>query len=192
MNQRKGDFPLKRYTSLILLISFILILTSLFVTGCFLSSVEPQPSPTENPTPSPSISPNAVNFTLPDLNGNSVSLSDYRGKPVLAVFFSYSCRFCRDQASILEEIYQKYHGSKELEILGIGVSISNGEIAQFKNSYGWTFQALNDNNREAYLQFFSFGVPALIFIKRSGELAIQKLGYLNMTELEQWLQAYIL
>jgi len=187
----KGDRPLKKLILFIILICSILLFTSLLTTGCLFTPRQPQPSPTENPTPSPSISPNAIDFTLPDLNGNNVSLSDYRGKPVLAVFFSYSCRYCREEAAILEEIYNKYKDSEGLEILGIGVLSSNGEITQFKNAYGWTFQVLNDNNRLAYLQFFSTGVPALIFVKRSGELAVKRLGYLNANELEQWLQAYI-
>jgi len=178
-----------------LMISMVLFFSTV-LSGCFLfeNPYQPQPTPSTNPspTPSPSVSPNAINFTLPNIDGGMTSLSDYRGQPVLVVFFSYTCSHCRDEAATLEGVYNKYKESKGLIILGVGVDSNPGQLSQFRSQYDWTFPVLNDSNRMVYKQFFTAGVPALLFINRTGELAKKRLGALTATELDQWLQAYIL
>lgn len=177
-----------------LFISMVLLFSTV-LSGCFLfdNPYQPQPTPSMTPTstPSPSISPNAINFTLPNINGGLISLSDYRGQPVLVVFFSYTCSHCRDEAAILEGIYKKYKENYGLVILGVGVDSNPSQLSQFRSQYGWTFPVLNDPNRMVYKQYFTAGVPALLFINRAGELVKKNLGALSETTLDQWLQAYI-
>ncbi len=47
----------------------------------------------------------APNFTLPMLNGQKVSLSDYRGKPVLLNFWSTDCASCLIEMPDLQRVY---------------------------------------------------------------------------------------
>ena len=80
----------------------------------------------------------APNFTLTDINGNTFSLSDFRGKIVILDFFYVGCPYCDDEIVELEKIYAKYGGDK-LEIISISVPEDSVEkLREFKkgpNSY---------------------------------------------------------
>jgi len=59
----------------------------------------------------------APNFTLEDLNGKMVSLSDFKGKWVILDFWGSWCPWCIKGFPELKEAYEKYKG--ELEIIGV-------------------------------------------------------------------------
>jgi len=50
----------------------------------------------------------APDFTLADLNGQKVSLSDYEGKVILIDFWATWCPPCKDSIPFLESLYQRY------------------------------------------------------------------------------------
>jgi cytochrome c-type biogenesis protein len=62
----------------------------------------------------------APQFTLKDLNGNEVSLSDFKGKVVLVNFWATWCEPCRFEIPWLIEMQQKY-GPRGFVILGIAL-----------------------------------------------------------------------
>ena len=57
-------------------------------------------------------------FSLTDLSGNKVNLSDFKGKVVLLDFWEVWCGPCRMSMPHLEELYKQYH-PKGLEIIGL-------------------------------------------------------------------------
>jgi len=166
----------------------------LFVPGCLLNSSpdKPNPTPELSPTPTASVSPNAVDFTLNDLDGVEYSLSDYRGKPVLITFFGYSCPHCHSEVPRVQNLYIKYKDSRDFIVLGVGVSSSINELRDFKSYYGLTFPILYDFYRNVYHQFFGQGIPALLLINREGEIAYAyNKSELTQTEIDNLLQTYI-
>ncbi len=62
----------------------------------------------------------APDFTLKDLNGNDVSLSQYRGKVVLINFWATWCDPCRVEIPWLIEMQEKY-GPRGFVVLGIAM-----------------------------------------------------------------------
>jgi len=52
----------------------------------------------------------APDFTLETIDGNSLSLSDFRGKPVLLVFTSVYCVECKEQMPYIEAVFERSGG----------------------------------------------------------------------------------
>ncbi|MCH5233622.1 MAG: redoxin domain-containing protein [Muribaculaceae bacterium] len=67
----------------------------------------------------------APNFTLKDLDGKDVSLSDFRGKWVILDFWGSWCPWCIKGFPELKEAYEKYAG--ELVIIGVDCRESQDE-----------------------------------------------------------------
>ncbi|MBI4773144.1 MAG: TlpA family protein disulfide reductase [Deltaproteobacteria bacterium] len=49
-----------------------------------------------------------LNFTLSDVNGKEVTLSDYLGKPIIIVFWATYCPTCKEEIPDLVSFYNKH------------------------------------------------------------------------------------
>ena len=87
----------------------------------------------------------APDFTLPDLNKNQISLSEFRGKVILLDFWASWCKPCRIENSQLVKLYQKYAGFG-FDIL----SISLDGIQRQKNPEKKWKQAIEEDNLSAW------------------------------------------
>lgn len=73
----------------------------------------------------------APDFTQPDINGQPVSLSDYRGRYVLVDFWASWCAPCRAENPNLVKAYEAYK-DKGLEVLGVSLDSKSGRDAWLK------------------------------------------------------------
>lgn len=112
----------------------------------------------------------APNFTLRDLQGNSVQLQDYEGMVVMLDFWAEWCPFCAGEFPVMQEAYRKYQ-DEGFVILGIHrTSTESAATAEkFVKTVGATFPILLDNDDEVYKRFIKVPVmPASVFIDREG------------------------
>ena len=85
-----------------------------------------------------------ADFTLATTTGDTVNLSDDRGRTVLIFFTTTWCPYCSAEAPFLEhEIWQRYR-SRGLQVLGIQVKEHMQLAASFAEHHGWTFPVLVD------------------------------------------------
>jgi peroxiredoxin len=68
----------------------------------------------------------APDFTLPDVNGNPVSLSAYKGKYVLVDFWASWCRPCRMENPNVVQAYNKFK-DKNFTVLGVSLDRPDGK-----------------------------------------------------------------
>ncbi len=74
--------------------------------------------------------PAAPDFALPDQNQNSISLSDYRGKPLILVFYlGAGCLHCTEQLTAMADRYADFEKA-QLPIL----AISTDDVSKLKDS----------------------------------------------------------
>ncbi len=87
--------------------------------------------------------PMAPNFTLKDIEGNDVSLSDYKGKVVFVNFWATWCPPCRGEIPDLIKLQEKY-GKDGFAILGISVDQQNsiGKVPGFVKKMGMNYPVL--------------------------------------------------
>lgn len=70
----------------------------------------------------------APGFTLATLDGKKVSLSDFKGRPVLVNFWATWCAPCKIEMPWFEE-FQKQYSAQGFEILGLTVDVDEGKDA---------------------------------------------------------------
>ncbi len=128
----------------------------------------------------------APNFTLATLNGKRVSLSDYRGKPVLLNFWYVNCPGCEVETPDMQRFYAAQHAAgKDLVILGVNTIDDAPTAQQFIRQYGLTYQVLLDDHLRVSTLYNLGGTPTSYFIDRQGIIRSIVVGPLDEATLQQ-------
>ncbi len=109
-------------------------------------------------------------FTLKDLEGKDVSLSDFRGKWVILDFWGSWCGWCIKGLPALKEAYEHY--KHDLEI--IGIDCNETEAAWRKGVEKYKIPWINVYNPENSTLLSEYGVqgfPTKIIISPQGKIA---------------------
>ena len=187
----------------ILTVVIVLMTSVLLIVGCSTSTptptptltptptptVTPTPSPTPTPAPAPQVGKPAPDFQLPNLEGQSISLSDFRGKPVMLNFWATWCAYCRYEMPYIQEIYEGWTGKPpSVVVLAINTGESSSKARGFLESHGFSFPVLLDTT-EAIAQSYSVrGIPTTFFIDEDGIIQEKIIGaFPNKESIEQYL-----
>ncbi|MGA3209425.1 MAG: TlpA disulfide reductase family protein [Syntrophales bacterium] len=127
----------------------------------------------------------ALDFTLRDLDGRNVRLSDYKGKTIVLYFMATWCRECRGTIPQLKEIYSLY-SAKGLVLLVINVMESKEKAAAFSRKYSLPFPTLLDEDGKVYRSYGIVGVPVEALIDRNGRIICWNCDSLNNLLAEQF------
>lgn len=107
-------------------------------------------------------------FTLIDLEGRQVSLSDHRGKVVLLNFWATWCGPCRVEMPAMEALYRDMR-SQGLEILAVSVDAQGSQVTKpFQEAMGLTFPILHDPDYEVGGAYGARTLPISYVIDRDG------------------------
>lgn len=135
----------------------------------------------------PSVGDEAPDFTLKNLDGEEVSLSDFKGQPVLINFWATWCGPCRIEMPIIEAMYQKY-GDEGFVVLAVDVQESITVVQSFVDSMGLTFPILLDLKGDvADGPYRIRAFPTSYFVGRDGKLTAVHRGMMT----EQIMQTYL-
>ena len=130
---------------------------------------------TVQPAPPLEIGSLAPDFQLQDLDGNTVSLSDLRGSPVMLNFWATWCGPCREEMPYLQQIYDEWQ-DQGLVILTINLRESQTTVRQFMEDLGLTFPALLDTNGAVTERYNVIAIPTTFFINKYGIIQVIKVG----------------
>lgn len=85
----------------------------------------------------------APDFTLPDPQGRTHTLAEYRGRPVVIHFAATWCPFCNAEAPYLETLYRTYR-DQDVQVLIIDVKEEKAVVEKTARKFGFTFPVLLD------------------------------------------------
>lgn len=123
-----------------------------------------------------SVGNSAPGFTLEDSEGNTYSLSDYKGKNPVVIYFYPKANTpgCTKQACGIRDSLSKF---KENDIIIFGISVdSKASIKEFINDYNLNFPLLSDEKKgvsKAYGVLNTIGLDSRItfIIDKQGKIA---------------------
>lgn len=151
-----------------LAIIMVVILTSIPVSGFVMTGCSGQAQ-------GPEIGKLAPDFELSSLDGQVVSLSDFRGKPVFLNFWATWCGPCRFEMPFIQKMYEGL-SSEGLVVLAVNVQENPTRVKEFVESFGLTFPVLLATNSEVPLAYNIRGIPATFFIDENGIIQDIKIG----------------
>ncbi len=129
----------------------------------------------------------APELSLPDMNGNEIKLSSFKGKYVLVDFWASWCLPCRQENPNVVQAYNKYK-NKNFTILGISLDKEKDDWlnAIRKDKLSWAqVSDLQEWNSLAVSTFNFTGIPFNVLVDPDGKIIAQSL---RGNELEQKLE----
>ena len=131
----------------------------------------------------------APDFTLQNLAGEEVTLSDFRGKNVILNFWTTWCPPCKAEMPHMQKYYDK-HGEKDnVIILAVNLtydSDSEEKVKQFASSYNIDFPILLTQTDTIEKQYKIMTIPSTFFINTEGRIQRQIVGPLDLSALQQY------
>jgi peroxiredoxin len=122
---------------------------------------------------------NAPDFTLTDVEGKSVSLSDHLGNRVILIdFWATWCKPCIAEMAHLQKMYDSKKDKLVILAVSMDASETEAQVAPTVKSKGWTFPVLLDpETRVVSLYNPRRAAPYTVLIDRHGKIVKKREGY---------------
>jgi peroxiredoxin len=146
----------------------------------------PAPTPPSELETAPQPGALAPDFTLPNLRGETVSLSSLRGQPVVINFWATWCPPCRDELPTLRSAYAQ-HREQGLEILAVDVREGRETVAALAADLDLDFPILLDDSGAVADIYQVRGTPTSLFVGPDGVVTARHLGPLDQETLASYL-----
>jgi cytochrome c biogenesis protein CcmG, thiol:disulfide interchange protein DsbE len=130
----------------------------------------------------------APDFTTQRLDGSSVRLTAFRGKPVLLNFWATWCAPCRDEMPLIQRAADQY-ASAGLTVIAVDYQQTNrAAMEAFLRQVGAKFPAAYDPDGQIAGEYgVGVGLPVSVFIDGSGKLQFIQVGQMSESVLQQHL-----
>jgi len=129
-------------------------------------------------------------LTLPAIDGQSVALASFKGKPLLVNFWARWCGPCRKEIPHLVALQDSYRG-RGLLVVGIAVEDADKreQLREFGRAYEMNYTSLIGGN-EASIELMKAlgnskaGLPFSVIIDGDGRIRSSELGAMDQAEME--------
>ncbi len=132
----------------------------------------------------PRVGAEMVDFSLNDLQGIEVRLSDYQGRPVLVNFWATWCPPCREEMPLFSKFYLAYEESGFM-ILAVDVGEEWDLVADFAYGHDLPFPVLLDPDQGFADALRINAYPTSVLVGRDGKIKSVHVGMYSENQLER-------
>lgn len=133
-----------------------------------------------------------LDFTIKDMDGASVRLSDYKGKVLLVNFWATWCGPCKAELPGLIALHHEYK-DKGLVVLGISGDDDAETLKAFASEWKINYPVLVGRDEEELLDAYGpiFGYPISVIVGRDGAVCARHIGPATKEEFEREIKALL-
>jgi peroxiredoxin len=135
--------------------------------------------------------PAPLDYTVKNMNGESVHLASYKGKIILLNFWATWCPPCKVEIPDLIALQNEY--KDDIVVLGFSVDDTADQLKPFADEYQMNYPVLvglgHENIQEAYGPMW--GIPVTIIIDRDGTVAKKQSGIRSKEQIEREIKALL-
>jgi peroxiredoxin len=125
----------------------------------------------------------APDFTLVNLEGENVSLSDFLGQPVLINLWATWCGPCRIEMPTIQSRFEEYR-DEGFVVLAVNFDEQRADVQSFRDEFGLAFQMLLDPGAEVQRLYRTRSYPTSFFVDRNGVIQAQHIGVMTEGNLD--------
>ncbi|KAB2952524.1 TlpA family protein disulfide reductase [Heliorestis acidaminivorans] len=162
------------------LLPFLLLALALFLGGC--GADEERGTTTTSFGLRGQVAPD---FTLKSLDGETLSLADVKGKPIVLNFWATTCPYCLTEKPHMNQFYAE--NKDDVVIIGVNLTFQDDlrDVNKFLELAKITFPIVLDESGDVTLAYHVGGLPTTYFIDKNGVIQNVKMGAISSkSELE--------
>lgn len=125
----------------------------------------------------------APNFALEDLHGNTIKLSDYRGKKVIVLFWTDWCPACMEELPAFNRFYAE--AGDNIILLAVHIDPTN-DLPSFVKKKKILFPVLADHKGKVSHIYRVNAWPTTYFIDEKGRITRKHVGVLSYENLQEY------
>ncbi|HUZ68791.1 MAG TPA: TlpA disulfide reductase family protein [Candidatus Saccharimonadales bacterium] len=114
----------------------------------------------------------------PTLTGSDISITAFRGHPVVLVFWGSWCGPCRDEQPDLNSLDAKW-SPRGVQFLGVDLRDNTKDALAFQRQFDVPYPSIADTQATLAVDYRIPSAPALVFLTARGEVADVTLGALG-------------
>jgi len=118
----------------------------------------------------------APDFTLENLDGTNLRLTELRGQVVLVNFWASWCGPCRQEMPVLDRLHQRYNDAG-FTVLGINVEGEAASARAIVAKSGVTFPILVDAEQKISKLYDLKAMPSTVILDRDGKIRFVHRGF---------------
>lgn len=126
----------------------------------------------------------APDFTLKDLNGDTVTLSSLKGKKVILNFWATTCPYCKIEMPALNQFIKSHKDDTVLLAIDLGETPS--KVKQYLEGKGYVFTVLLDTDLSTIYDYQVQFIPMSYFIDKNGVIRAISNGAMTYDEIEEY------
>lgn len=127
-------------------------------------------------------------FAVKSIEGKSIKLNDFKGRPVVIDFWATWCKPCRASMPHLETV-QKRYDPRGLVVMGLSVDEEEpAAVKKYVQKMGISFRIAMADERVLDLYGPVRSIPTTFFINRQGEVVRRVVGYIDEDTLDGYVQ----
>ncbi|PIT93259.1 MAG: hypothetical protein COU06_00995 [Candidatus Harrisonbacteria bacterium CG10_big_fil_rev_8_21_14_0_10_38_8] len=123
--------------------------------------------------------------TLTNYQGNTVSLEEFRGKPLVINSWAVWCPFCKAELPDFAKLQSEF--SDQIVVIAIDRQEPIEVVKNYTNELGISEMMLFliDSSDSFYKSIGGFSMPETIFINSIGEIVVHKRGPMELNEMQE-------
>lgn len=129
----------------------------------------------------------APDFEMTTLDGDTVSLSELKGKPIVLNFWASTCGPCKMEMPEFQKAYERY--GEQLQFVMVNVPDFNGETRdralQLVDQSGYTFPVYFDDTMQGQVQYGITSIPQTYFINADGTVEAYASGAIDASTIDR-------
>lgn len=129
----------------------------------------------------PEVGALAPDFTVSDLAGKPLALSELRPNPVVLVFWSTQCPYCREELALMQAVYEE-KAKEGLAVVAIAAGQEQSTVQLFIDDVGYTFAVALDSKGMVSTDYRVERIPATFLIDSEGVIRFIKIGAFSSEE----------
>ena len=191
---------MKKKSLIILLIVFVILIAGAgflyknLSAGMETNQIQVQPTPAPESSEAPSAESEseperllAPDFTVYDIDGNPVNLSDFRGKPTIINFWASWCIYCIAEMPEFQAKFEEL--GDEVNFLMINVTDGQQETVESASKLieksGYSFPIYYDTDRIASYTYAAYSLPMTYGIDADGYAIVKANGAIGAEDIDQ-------